>query len=184
MNTSAHAIELRNDINSLPKRLIGALLLAFLLLNATMALARADSNNPFPGTQNDFTSQCRALGGTPHREDTHVVSCTWPNGGKQTCDFNQKPNTCTYTPPPKNSPAANGNVTPGNIEQVNQNQISATDGSQTGGIPAGDVQVVSVESSGPNAPLGAEEPSVSNDAPATMESGDVSTLPEVEGEGS
>jgi len=90
LNACAHAIERGDGSDAIAmRRLVVAALLPIVLLNATVALARADANNPFPGTQNDFTNQCRSLGGTPHRETTHVVSCTWPNGGKRTCDFNQ-----------------------------------------------------------------------------------------------
>ena len=183
MNARAHSIDLRDNPDLIAaRRLLAAALLAFLLLNATLALARADSNNPFPGTQNDFTNQCRSLGGTPHREATHVVSCTWPNGGKQTCDFNQKPNSCTYTPPPKNSPSPNGSVTTGNIVQADQNHTSATDAAQSGGVLAADGQIEAADSSDPDVPLVEEEQSVDVNAPTQTEPSDIGDLPVIEGE--
>jgi hypothetical protein len=119
MNAYAHAIEIRDDSNLAVNRYIGAALLAFLLFNLTIALAGADPVSTFKNnsTQNQWVSDCRFAGSTPHREATHVVSCTTNSGQKTTCDFNQKPANCTVTPPPKASASTNGNdtVIEGNI---------------------------------------------------------------------
>ena len=193
MNARAQAIELRNDSGAFAmRRLVAAAMLAILLLNATFTLAHADSKNPFPGTQNDFTNQCRSLGGSPHREATHVVSCTWPNGGKQTCDFNQKPNSCTYTPPPKTSPAPNGNVASGSVVQAVQGEMAATDCVQAGGVLTVDSQVPIANGDGSSMPAVTQEqpadetPLASADETASIQAApsNLDSLPALEEDGS
>lgn len=182
MNARAHAIDLRNHSDAFStRRVIAAAMLAILLLNATITLARADSKNPFPGTQNDFTSQCRALGGTPHREDRHIVSCTWQDGGKQTCDFNQKPNSCTYTPPPKNSPSPNSNVTNGTFEPAGQ--VTAADAGQTGNVLTEGSQTVNADAVNAEVTPADEEPAVNNEAPVQVNQSDMSSLSDFEEDG-
>lgn len=180
MNGRAQTLELRDNAGLIAaRRLIASTLLALLLLSATASLVRADTNNPFPGTQNDFTNQCRALGGTPHREATHVVSCTWPNGGKQTCDFNQKPNSCTYTPPPKNSPSPGGNAPTGNIEPAEQ--VTSADADQPGGALTESSQVVNADDS--EVALAQNASAGSDGASTQVAQGNISTLPDIEEEG-
>jgi hypothetical protein len=185
MNAHTPAIELRDDSHHAAKRLIGALLLAFLLLNAMFSLAGAKPVPPFEGTQNDFTNECRIMGGTPKREATHIVSCTYPGGVKKTCDFNQKPASCTSTTPPKANQNSNGNVVVNdeslsteNIEQADMSATSPSEASGSSEVLVEDTQVANVTENTTTVPVTAsEQPAVETSDASNVAEKTMSTPP-------
>lgn len=107
MNARSRALEIEPARNAMAIQLLIAVLAALLLFNLATTIASADKVTNFKSnlTQNQFTGDCRLMGGTPKREDTHVVSCTLGSGSKTTCDFNKKPAECVNV---QAAPAAGG----------------------------------------------------------------------------
>ena len=171
MNAHAQALETRDDSNPPARHLIAVALSAFLLFILTVSIAGAQ---PYTfkndQSQNAFVNDCRFIGATPHREATHVVSCTTPSGQKTTCDFNQKPANCTVTPPPKTSAAANGNggnMPSENTVQSDMNVASPSEASESDQVLVEDTQVANVSENGASVPLITAEQPVVETSPAS-----------------
>lgn len=113
MNARSRALVIEPARNPMVIQCLTAVLAALLLFNLATAIASADKVTNFKSnlTQNQFTGDCRLMGGTPKREDTHVVSCTLGSGSKTTCDFNKTPAECVNVQGgAKAAPAASGSV--------------------------------------------------------------------------
>lgn len=171
MNARSHALDLRDVSNSMMRRLFAGLFLAFLLLNATIALAGAEKISfKYKGSQNQWVSDCRFFGATPHREASRVVSCTTGSGQKTTCDFNQQPANCEVTPPPKKQAAASAG-------DVLDQEIQAEDTGVVNPADASDTEVIFEEVS-----TGQADPSSAPDV--ILEDAVESELPVIEGDDS
>lgn len=109
MNARIHPLASQSDARLGIRFPIGTVLLVALMFMISTSLAGAETNSTGTNPQNQFTRECRLLGGKPKRESTHIVSCNWDTGSKTTCDFNQTPAVCTFTPAPKPAASTNGN---------------------------------------------------------------------------
>ena len=138
MNARADALAIRDNAHLTAQSIAVALLLAALWMMLSNVPASAETNSTLH-PQNQFVRDCRALGGTTKRQATHIVTCTFPDGAKWTCDFNQAPPACTYKPASKPAASTNGTVAgtaavpDGTIEQTDAGVTSTVDVNSTGG---------------------------------------------------
>lgn len=154
-------------------------LVALIIISTELASAEKVTRYTTSKTQNQFTRDCRNYGGTPKSEATKVVSCTWNETTKTTCDFNQKPAACkdvkTYEP-------AGSGADAGNLQVVDQtvapaDAVSGPEIESDSIIDSNPVQVA--ESEIVAEPTEQAEPtSPTEDTVSTMPPSDVDSLPE------
>lgn len=126
-------------------RLVGACIVAVLVLGMTLEAAGAQPSPP--SYQNAFNQACRAHGGTTKRVRSRVVRCTLPDGSAVTCNFNYDPPVCAWALTASEGgvfdPAGGlvldpGEAAPSGPAAPVSNGVATTDGAE----PSGDSTVV------------------------------------------